>query len=57
MSFGTFKVTSVAVGASSTQHGGSNAGGKHKAVGKTPRNAKVASGGAGAKTNSGMNSK
>lgn len=41
---GNTKVNSVAVGSSSTQHGGQGAGGKHKASGKTPRDAKVAQG-------------
>lgn len=54
---GNTKVTSVAVNSSSTNYGGNNAGGKHKAVGKTPRPSKVASGVAGGKRNSGMNSK
>lgn len=44
---GNTKVNSVGVGSSSTDHGGKNAGGKHKAVGKTPRPAKVASGAGG----------
>lgn len=49
------KVTSVPVGGSSTQFGGANAGGKHKAQGKAPRPSKVASGqgGAGRKLPSG----
>jgi len=48
---GNTKVNSVAVGTSSTDHGGKNAGGKHKAVGKTPRPAKVAQGaGSGSRT-------
>lgn len=55
------KVTSVAVGASLTNYGGSNAGGKIKGPPKTvptldPKSAGQG-GGAGAKRNSGMNSR
>ena len=47
MAIGNTKVTSVGVNSSSTNYGGSNSGGKHKAVGKSPRPAKVASGAGG----------
>ncbi len=41
------KVSTQPINTSSTNYGGSNAGGKHKAVGKVPRPAKVASGAGG----------
>lgn len=44
------KVTSVAVGSSSTNFGGNGAAGKHKKSGKAPRPAKVAQGAGGSRT-------